>query len=948
MVLINKFEKKIVDPLNTRLYTLDNGLKVYLSRNTDTPRIHTSVAFRVGGKHDPKGLTGLAHCLEHMLFKGTCLFGTTNYSEEKKLLKKIEILFDQHRSLSINDEERRKIIWRKIDALSLDASKFAIPNEYDKILSAIGAKDTNAYTSFDGTVYTNDIPSNQLEKWLKLESDRFRAPIFRLFSTELETIYEEKNRALDSDSNKLFESLLESLFPEHQYGQQTILGTINDLKNPSLKELNNFFQTYYIPNNMALCLSGDLQYEETVNLINKYWGEGKRKKLPAFNVINENPISIPVEKTIFGPQFERLYLAFRLDGASSYDSLMLYVVDMILSNSSAGLIDLNLNQNQKLIEAGSFPYILQDYSVHTMYARVKQNQNFKEVKKLLLEQINEIKKGNFDAWLIDAIVSDFKLNQMKKYEENSGRVSDFVDSFILGVSWEDYVNQIQKIQSIKKKDIIDFVKLKYHDNYVVVYKKYKANNKCDTVFQKKVSSFCIDPNVQSLYYNSLISEKANNISPVFLNFKQDLKHNTVRGMPLIYKQNIDNERFILSYVYEFGKDNDKKLSLALDYFMLLGTKDVSLKEKAQYLYKLGCDISVKCLSNKVEITLAGLSNNFQLAALFFEKLLTDTVGDEDILYDLKLNILKKRSDNKLDKQVILWKAMLNYAKYGSSSSFTNVLTDNEIKNIKSSELLTSFRTLIQYNHKIYYYGPESIDTISTTLKDIHKNNSNLLLREKKIFKEKNIKDSVVYLVDYNIKQTEVIILSKGSKFNVSQQPIIKLHNEYFSEGMSSIIFQYLRESRALAYSVYSSYFSPDSIDDSYYFLSYIGTQNNKLSEAMSSMYGLLNNIPCFEEKLENSKEALSQKIRSERVSRFSIIKYYEKLNKFNIDYDIRKDIYSSIDQINMCDLQKFHKLNISNKNRSILVLGSLENIDLSILKQYGRVKYLSLKEIFGY
>ena len=213
MVLINKFEKKIVDPLNTRLYTLDNGLKVYLSRNTDTPRIHTSVAFRVGGKHDPKGLTGLAHCLEHMLFKGTCLFGTTNYSEEKKLLKKIEILFDQHRSLSINDEERRKIIWRKIDALSLDASKFAIPNEYDKILSAIGAKDTNAYTSFDGTVYTNDIPSNQLEKWLKLESDRFRAPIFRLFSTELETIYEEKNRALDSDSNKLFESLLESLFP---------------------------------------------------------------------------------------------------------------------------------------------------------------------------------------------------------------------------------------------------------------------------------------------------------------------------------------------------------------------------------------------------------------------------------------------------------------------------------------------------------------------------------------------------------------------------------------------------------------------------------------------------------------------------------------------------------------------------------------------------------------
>ncbi|MAW31486.1 MAG: peptidase M16 [Flavobacteriales bacterium] len=944
-----KFDNQIKDPINTKLYTLDNGLKVFLSRNINEPRIHTNIAVCVGSKHDPKGLTGLAHCVEHMLFKGTTLYGTTNYSEEKKLLKKIEILYDKHRLLSSIDIKKKNKIWQKINDISLDAAKLAIPNEYDKMLSAIGAKNTNAYTSFERTVYINDIPSNQLEKWIKLESDRFRFPVFRLFSTELESIYEEKNRSLDSDSNKLFESLFEGLFPKHQYGQQTILGSIEDLKNPSLNELYKFFKKYYVPNNMAICLSGDLNYDKTFNLINQYWGDLKRKKLPSFNVIDEKPILKPVKNTVFGPQFERLYLAFRLDGANTYDSLMIYMVDMILSNTCAGLIDLNLNQKQKLIEAGSFPYVLKDYSVHTIYARAKKNQSLNNVKTLLLEQINEIKKGNFDDWLLDAIVLDFKLNQIKKYEDNSGLVSDFVDAFTLGISWKDYGNQIKRIESIKKKDVIDFVNSKYKDNYVVVHKKYKDEKKSTSVFTKHVSSFCINPNIQSLYFNSLISEKVKNINPVFLNFNKDLTHDFVGKIPLVYKKNIDNKRFILSYVYDVGKDDDKNLPFALDYFMLLGTKNVSLKEKAQFLYKLGCEINVKCLADKVEIKLSGLSNNFQSSVLFLEQLLTNIIEDEDVLSNLKLNTLKKRSDDKLDKEVILWKAMVNYAKYGSNSSFTNVLTNNELKNIKSKELITSLRKLIKYNHKIYYYGPEKSHIISAKLREIHDTSDNFLsFRKRKIFKEKNIKDKIVYFVDYNMKQAEVIVLSRGFKFNISKQPLIKLHNEYFSEGMNSIIFQDLRESKALAYSVYASFLLPERIDNFHYFVSYLGTQNDKLSEALSSIYSLLDNMPCFEKKLENSKEAVKQKIRSERITRFSLIKHYEKLNKLNINYDIRRDIYSSIDQIDMFDLQKFHKLNISNKNRSILVLGSLENIDLNILKRYGRIEHLSLKKIFGY
>ena len=171
--------------------------------------------------------------------------------------------------------------------------------------------------------------------------------------------------------------------------------------------------------------------------------------------------------------------------------------------------------------------------------------------------------------------------------------------------------------------------------------------------------------------------------------------------------------------------------------MLLGTKNVSLKEKAQFLYKLGCEINVKCLADKVEIKLSGLSNNFQSSVLFLEQLLTNIIEDENVLSNLKLNTLKKRADDKLDKQVILWKAMVNYAKYGSNSSFTNVLTNNELKNIKSKELITSLKKLIKYNHKIYYYGPEKSHIISAKLREIHDTSDNFLsFRKRKIFKEK--------------------------------------------------------------------------------------------------------------------------------------------------------------------------------------------------------------------
>ncbi|RPI15239.1 MAG: insulinase family protein, partial [Ignavibacteriae bacterium] len=306
------------DPLKARIYKLSNGLTVYLTVYKEEPRIQTNIAVRTGSKKDPSDATGLAHYLEHMLFKGTDKFGTVDYEKEKVLLDQVINLYEAHRQAT--DPTERKRIYHQIDSVSSLASKYAIANEFDKMLSSIGAKGTNAYTSVEQTVYVNDIPSNQLEKWLTIESERFRHPVMRLFHTELETVYEEKNIGLDNDGNKLWEAMMLGLFPTHQYGTQTTIGTVEHLKNPSIKKVIDYYNTYYVPNNMAICLSGDLDMDETIKLIDEKWGALPSKDVPEYVPPVESPITSPVIKEVYGPEAEEMYMAFRFPGAASHEA----------------------------------------------------------------------------------------------------------------------------------------------------------------------------------------------------------------------------------------------------------------------------------------------------------------------------------------------------------------------------------------------------------------------------------------------------------------------------------------------------------------------------------------------------------------------------------------------------------------------------------------------------
>jgi len=942
-----KYESVENDPLKVRIYTLDNGLKVYMSVYKDAPRIQTAIAVRTGGKNDPDDNTGLSHYLEHLMFKGTQHFSTKDFTKENYYLLKIDSLFEAYRKMT--DPKQRKDTYKIIDSISNIASTFAIANEYDKMMAALGVKGTNAYTSVEQTVYVNDVPSNQFNKWLDIEYDRFTAPVFRIFHTELETIYEEKNMSLDNDSRKINEALMSGIFPTHNYGQHTVLGRPEHLKNPSLVSLKEYFNARYVPNNMAIVLSGDFDPDVVIKRIDETFGQVKSKKLNNYIPPVESPIAQPVVKEVFGPDAENMQLAFRFAGAKWEDLDKLILMDDILSNNTAGLIDLNLVQGQKVLSAGSSLYNMNDYTAHILNGKPKKGQTLDEVRDLLLSQIELVKKGDFPDWLIPAIINDLKLSEIKESESNSRRNSTMIEAFVSDVSWADKVNHLKKMAQITKKEIIDFANKYYSNNYVIVYKRTGANPDVVKIEKPQITPVKIDRESQSDFFKKIAAQKVEPVEPVFLDYTKDIvTFNIKNDIRVNYLKNIENPTFSLYYLFDMGTNHNKKLGVALSYIEYLGTSKLTPAQVKQEFYKAGCSFNVSSSDEQVYVTLTGLSENLEKGLTLFENLLHDAQPNADALKNLVDDVIKKRADNKLSKSRIST-GLYSYGVFGDANPTTNILSETELKNLKPEDLLSIIKELTSYEHRILYYGTHTPAELTTLLNKYHKLPKSLKpLPQETMFTELPNTKGKVYIVNYDMKQVEIIMLSKSEKYNPAIIPQINVFNEYFGSGMSSIVFQELREAKGLAYTAYGSFRIPSRPDRSNYIMSFIGTQSDKLPEATAGMYDLLNNMPASEKNFNNAKDAVVEKIRTERITKSAILFNYEKAKKMGLTYDIRKDVYEKAPKLSLDDIKAFQQKYLKDKNYTLLILGKKENLNMDALKKYGDIYYLTLKDIFGY
>ncbi|MGB1247787.1 MAG: M16 family metallopeptidase [Chitinophagales bacterium] len=933
------------DPTGTLQYTLENGLTVYLSVNELEPRIQTLIAVRAGSKYDPAETTGLAHYLEHMVFKGTHEIGTKDWESEKVLLDMIAETYEAHRNT--DDEAEKAILYAKIDSLSYEASKFAIANEYDKMISSLGAKGTNAYTSNDETVYINDIPSNELEKWMKVEGERFQTLVLRLFHTELETVYEEFNRSQDSDNRWVYQEVMEGLLPNHPYGTQTTIGIGEHLKNPSMYNIHNYFDSYYRPNNVAICLSGDLDPDATIDMIEQYFGAWENKEIPAFEMPADEELTTPITRETFGPQQEMVYLGFKFDGAGSEEAMMIQIIDMLLANNQAGLMDINLNLKQQVLTASSFPQVLHDHSVHFLYGLPKQGQTLEEVKELLLGELDKIKAGDFDDWLIEAVVNDLKLSRIKSIESNRGRAFLMVDAFINERDFADVIFEFDKMEQITKEDIVAFANANYGENYVVSYKRMGESDR-HAVPKPSITTVDLDRDAQSDFFKEFDAMASTSVTPKFVDFDNDIDFQSVNDIPFAVVKNESNTLFNLYYIFDMGSDNDKELALAVQYLPYLGTSEYSAEELKKEFYRLGLEFNVSAGREQVNVSLSGLENNFAEGVKLFEHVLATAVADENVYQELVADILKSRDDAKLDKGTILRSGLGSYAKYGEVNPFTNRLSADELMNMDVEKLTALLHGLGDFQHRIFYYGQQDTEEVKTVLAENHQKGAWNEYPVAVEYPELAMEENQVFYVDYDMAQAELFLISKEEKFNPELLAASQLFNEYFGSGLSSIVFQEIREKQALAYAAYSYYSVPKSKDESHYVNAYVGTQVDKLGDAVTAMFAIMNEMPEAEMQFEGAKEATIKKLETDWTTGAGVYWTYESAQKRGLDEDIRATIYEQVQAMTLADLKVFFDAHIADKNYSICVVGSEENIDKEVLSSMGELHELSLEEVFGY
>lgn len=935
------------DPINTRFYKLKNGLTVILSPNNKQPRIQAYIATKAGSKTDPKDHTGLAHYLEHLLFKGTDKFGSLDWSKEKPLLDQVDNLYEKYNHTT--DANERTAIYKEIDRVSGEASKYAIPNEYDKLMSSMGSKGTNAFTSFEQTVYVEDIPNNVIDKYLAVQAERFRNPILRLFHTELESVYEEKNISLDNDNRKSIEAIFSAMFPNNNYGKQTVLGSVEHLKNPSLKAIREYYNTYYVPNNMGIIMSGDFNPTDIIKRIDKAFSGMKSKSVPEYRFEKEQAITSPISKTVTGPASEYILLGFRFPGAADPDAQILNLMANVLTNGSAGLIDLDLVKSQKLLGAGAFPYVLKDYSMLILQGNPGAGQSLEDVKKLLLAELEKLRKGEFSDDLLTSIVNNEKKAQIKLFDNYTSTAEQLMSGFTSELDWAKELAYTDRLSKITKEDIVRFANKYLSDvNYVAIFKQKGQDAKVDKVVKPVITPITVNRNVESAFLKQINALPEQDIKPLWIDFEKDMSRSKLKDLEVLAVQNKNNELFSLTYHFDFGSWDNKLLGLAVGYLEFLGTKDKSSEEFSKAFYKLASDFSVSSGNEESSVSVSGLNSNFGESVRLLQDLMHHCVVDE-AAFSAYIGRLKKSRANAKENKATIMEGLKAYARYGAQNPFNYTYTDQELDGLKAADLVAVLHNLANAKHRVLYYGPQPVNELVKNLTPLKDNDAAYFTIAKGIkFEEKPTDVQKVLFAQYSMKQAEVFWIRNSGLFDKNQLPTVAFFNGYFGGGMGSIVFQTLRESKALAYTTYAYYGQPQKKENHGMVGAYIGTQSDKFKDAVGGMNELLNELPESKVGLESVRTNLLKSLASERITGAGILSSYLAAQRRGLTGDSRKLIFEKLPQLTFTDLKAFHAENISHKPYIYCIVGDEKDLNERIISGLGSVQKLSLNEIFGY
>ncbi|MBP9196122.1 MAG: insulinase family protein, partial [Saprospiraceae bacterium] len=517
-------------------------------------------------------------------------------------------------------------------------------------------------------------------------------------------------------------------------------------------------------------------------------------------------------------------------------------------------------------------------------------------------------------------------------------------------SWEAHLRSIDRMSKITKTDVVNFAQKWFGNNYTVVYKLTGVDSTVQKVEKPTITPVEVNRESQSAFLKKIVETSNPPLTPVFLDYQKDINFGSVhKDVPLWAVPNKINGLFQAYYVLDMGSLNDKKLPLAFDYLNYLGTTTKTNEEVNKELYKLAVNFNVSASEDQVYISFNGLDENFEAAVDIIESLINDAKPDQKALDNLVKSTIKARNDATINKGKIFNEALDYYTTYGAKNPFNQVLSNDELRALKAEELVGLIKGLSTYKHKIYYFGPRKTDDVAAFMKKKHKLPA--MLKDyppAAKYDRLDAKENTIYFIDYDMVQAEIQLMRNDKAFDAKLLPMVSAFNEYYGGGMGSVVFQEIRESKALAYSTYSYFARPSKKEDPFEAGFYVGTQADKLGDAFKAVNELLTTLPESEKNWEIGKKSIKQGFETRRISKTGILFNYQNALRLGLDHDIRKDIYTSVDTIGLNDIKKFHNDYMKGKAWNIKVMGSKDKISMTELAKYGKVVPLSIKDIFGY
>ena len=911
-------------PVKVDTYHLDNGLKVILCENHDQPKIYGCVFVHAGSKNEKPTATGVAHYFEHIMFKGTDRIGTTNWPVESRYLDSISLAYDRLQATS--DARERHDIQLEINRLNIEASKYAIPNEVDAILQKMGCTGLNAGTSYDYTVYYNTLPSNQLSNWMDVYVERFRNPVFRLFQSELEAVYEEKNMYENQPIYDFSRNIFTQAFGNHPYSRD-VIGLADHLKNPQPSEMQEFFNTYYVANNMTLLLVGDFNTAEAKRLIAakfSAWRSGQLPEPPAYDMpAFDQPKIVNVKQT---PLKAGIML---FPGVTSRhpDYQPLELLGSILGGGS-GLLD-QATQQGRLMAAELSPIALQDAGRNiVIYLPKILGQSHEEAEKIIWDCIDSIKQGNFSDELIEAIKTRSIVSQQRQLEDYQSIAQLLLNLEAEGSDFAQWQRDNQRWMSLTRDEVIEVANKYFNRDRCTIVRSKMGFPKHDSAVKPDWEHLeAQNTNAHSPFALAIDANKPDPVVPQVVDFKNDVNILPIGGHSRLFSApNPKNDIFQLSIAYRYGLIDNPDLDRALEYMQSIGCDSLDLTQFNLQLDRLGGSILLVPADDQCLLTLSGLEANLEPIMALCQRWLANPRHDPKQIDIIADNL---RADQKAAKNSSgeWFDALTDYVVYGQQSPYLRGSRIKEWKRHTCEQLHHETRQIFTRNSQAYFTGntdPSTLAELLTRYGLIHDGDS-IVDQAPRAFQRSYPQEShIYYCSNKRFLQSDMRFLLPAATFDTADLPASILFTEYFGGGMNSVVFQEIREFRSLGYSTSGRFIYDFFRRNAPYTSCYLGTQCDKTAEGIQAMRDLLVQFPYRPDKFA---PAIDHQI----VSRNSSYIGFRDLPRFvatalerGETRDMRSETTHRISQLTLDDLQAFHHKYLEGRPLIILISGNAQ------------------------